>query len=200
LEESFRTLASESRHETDKVKGSRFVATVAPAGSADQAQEFLTRVRRELHDARHHGSAWRIRGGEFRYSDDGEPSGSTGKPILAAIDGRELVNVVVVVTRWFGGTKLGVGGLMRAYGGAASEALDRAELVTVTLERRFRLAYPYECSGPMQGLLAEQGLTPTAADYGAEVTLELSIPLRACEGFLSQFKDRTAGRGQVQEL
>lgn len=200
MEESFRTLAAESRHEIDKVKGSRFLATVAPVPGVEEARELLARVRRELHDARHHGSAWRLRGGEFRYSDDGEPSGSTGKPILAAIDGRELQNVAVVVTRWFGGTKLGVGGLMRAYGGAAAAALERAAIVTVTLERRFRLTHPYECSGPVQGLLAEQGLAPSSADYGAEVQLELSIPLRACEPFLSEFIERTAGRGQVQEL
>lgn len=200
MEESFRTLGGELRHEIDKVKGSRFLATVAPVQSGEAARELLGRVRKTHHDARHHGSAWRLRGGEFRYSDDGEPSGSTGKPILAAINGRDLVDVAVVVTRWFGGTKLGVGGLMRAYGGAAAEALDRAEVITVTVERCFRLSYPYECSGAVQGLLAETGFQPRAADYGAEVVLEISMPLRACDAFLAQFIERTAARGVAREL
>ena len=200
--ESYRTLAGEFRHEIEKVKGSRFLAAVAPTRNEDEAQELVSRQRKEFHDARHHCSAWRFgrTGQEFRYSDDGEPSGSAGKPILQAIDGRELCDVTVVVTRYFGGTKLGVGGLVRAYGGAAAEALDRAEIIVVTLKRRFRLKYSYECSGPIQGLLNEFEFDPTRAEYGAEVELELEIPLKLCDAFLREFTERTAGRGECREL
>jgi uncharacterized YigZ family protein len=199
--ETYRTLESQFRHETDKVKGSRFLATVAPASNTEEAQELVERVRREFHDARHHCSAWRfgLTGQAFRYSDDGEPSGSAGKPLLQAIDGRELVDVAVVVTRWFGGTKLGVGGLVRAYGGAAAEALDLAETVVVTLKRHFKFEYAYECSGPIQGLLSEFDFEPKKAEYGAEVVLWLDIPLPQCDAFLREFTERTAGRGIVKE-
>lgn len=202
MEESYKTLAGEFRHEIDKIKGSRFLAVVAPASHAESCLELLQSVKREFHDARHHCSAWRLgrTGQEFRYSDDGEPSGSAGKPILQAIDGRELVDVVAVVVRWFGGTKLGVGGLVRAYGGAAAQAFDLAETVVVTLKRRFQLEFSYECSGPIQGLLGEFGFEPSSSDYGANVSVTLEIPLAQCEAFLHQFTERTAGRGVVQEL
>jgi uncharacterized YigZ family protein len=200
LEESFKTLAAEYRREAEKVKGSRFLATVAPVHTTEGARALLERVRREYRDARHHGSAWRLRSGEFRHSDDGEPSGSTGRPILAAIDGRELADVVVVVTRWFGGTKLGVGGLVRAYGTAAGQALDLAPVLHVTLERRFRCSFPYECTGPVEGLLAEYGVEPGQSEYGVEVSHQLSIPLRLCAEFLREFTERTSGRGRAEEL
>jgi len=200
--ESYLTLAGELRHEGPKVKGSRFVATVAPVTDEEEAKALLARVRRELHDARHHGSAWRLgpAGDRFRSSDDGEPSGSTGKPILAAIEGRELTDVAVIVTRWFGGTKLGVGGLVRAYGGAAAEALDLAPVLRVELRRRFRLRFPYECTGPVQGMLSELGLEPEGGDWGEEVELRLAVPLGQCEVLLAAFTERTAGRGAIQEL
>lgn len=198
---SYRTLAAEHRHEIDKIKGSRFLATVGPASNEEEALELLGRVRRELHDARHHCSAWRfgLTGRDFRSSDDGEPSGSAGKPILAAIDGRELVDVVVVVTRWFGGTKLGVGGLVRAYGAAAAEALDRATIETVTLKRRFVFEHPYDCSGAVQGVLTERGVVPVDSDYGETVKLKLALPLADCDGVLGDLVERTAGRGVVTE-
>jgi uncharacterized YigZ family protein len=201
MEESYLTLADEFSHQIEKVKGSRFLATVAPASSDEQAQELLAKVRREFHDARHHCSAWRLGrdGKRFRYSDDGEPSGSGGKPILQAIDGRELVDVAVVVTRWFGGTKLGVGGLVRAYGGAAAEALDLAGPVEVILKRRFEFEYSYECSGPIQGLVNEFGFDPEGMEYGAEVRLTLEIPLSKCDAFLREFTERTAGKGVISE-
>jgi uncharacterized YigZ family protein len=197
-DETYRTPAGRSRHEIDKVKGSRFLATVAPVRTEDEAQALLAEIRRELHDARHHAWAWRLgRAGErFRYSDDGEPSGSAGRPILQQLEGREICDAIVVVTRWFGGTKLGVGGLMRAYGAAAGEALDRARIRTVTLTERLTLEYAYEHSGPMEGLLSEFGLVPAAATYEATVRLELDVPLSRVAPFLRAFQDRTAGRGR----
>ena len=197
-DETYLTLAARSRHEIDKIKGSRFLATVAPIRSEEEAQSLVAGIRRELHDARHHAWAWRLGtdGQHFRYSDDGEPSGSGGRPILQQIDARELCDVIVVVTRWFGGTKLGVGGLMRAYGGAAAEALDQAPVRTVTLTDRLILAYGYEYSGAVEGLLAEFGLKRSTATYEAAVRLELEVPRGRVEAFLRAFRDRTAGRGE----
>lgn len=200
--ESYRTLTGEHRLEIDKIKGSRFLGIAAPARDEEAAQALLAAARKQYHDARHHCSAWRfgLDGRRFRYSDDGEPSGSAGKPILAVIDGRELVDVAVVVVRWFGGTKLGVGGLVRAYGAAAAETLDAAPIETVTLKRRFRFIHEYELSGPVQGLLAEFAFAPQEAEYGADVRFVLEVPLRACDAVLAAFTERTAGRGRVEEL
>ncbi len=198
--EEYLSIAAEVEHEIDKVKGSRFLAIAAPVSSPEEALAVVERARKRFHDARHWGFAWRLgpQGSELRYSDDGEPSGSTGKPIFQEIEGRGLCDVVVVVTRWFGGTKLGVGGLVRAYGGAAAAALDLAQVRTVVLTERLTLSYAYDCAGPIEGLLAELELRPAAAEYTDEVRLALDVPLGKVERLLEEFRDRTAGRGRVR--
>lgn len=141
--EAFLTLAGAGEAET-RVRGSVFAARAIPAGDADEAARVVADRQREHHDASHHCSAWRFRDGTWRAQDAGEPSGSAGAPILAAIDGAGLVDCAVVVTRWFGGTKLGVGGLIRAYGAAAAQALRAAPQRRGTPATRFRARYPYE--------------------------------------------------------
>ena len=119
------------RHEGDPIKGSRFIVDVSPAGDEDEARQVLTQVRADFPDASHHCWAWRIADPAIdRVNDDGEPSGSAGRPILAQLTGRDPVDTAVIVTRYFGGTKLGVGGLVRAYGGAAGAALDTMSFET----------------------------------------------------------------------
>lgn len=201
MPDEIHTLAREFRHEGERIKGSRFLATVAPAFTAAEAEGFVARMREEFADATHNCWAYRVgRTGEaFRASDDGEPSGSAGRPILAQIEGHGLTNVAAVVTRWFGGTKLGVGGLMRAYGGAAGHALDRAERKILIIKRRLAIEHPYDCSGAVQGLLAAHGLEPASADYGATVRLVLDVPERELEEFITALRDRTAGRAEIEE-
>ena len=201
-EPSFLTLASPFRYEPDKVKGSRFIADVAPVATEEEAESFLAEVRSTFHDARHHCFAWRLgpEGDVTRASDDGEPAGSAGRPILAQLEGHEVTNVCAVVTRYFGGTKLGVGGLMRAYGGAAGMALDRAELRRVVFTTPLSITFPYSFEGKVKGLLVSHDLTPTESDYGETVSLRLSIPSSRVEGFLAELRDRTAGRASWKEL
>lgn len=110
------------------IRKSRFLATALPVASEDEAKAALARSRRA--DASHNCWAWRV-GGAYRFSDDGEPGGTAGKPILAAIDGQSLDRVIVIVTRWFGGVLLGGGGLVRAYGGTAALCLRAAERLEV---------------------------------------------------------------------
>jgi uncharacterized YigZ family protein len=193
------TVATELRHEIEPIKGSRFLTTVAPAASREEALAFVARVREEFRDATHNCWAWRTgaRGESFQSSDDGEPSGSAGRPILAQLEGHGVTNAAVVVTRWFGGTKLGVGGLVRAYGGAAGKTLDRAELVPLVVLRRVEVAYPYECSGAVDALLAARGLAPVESDYGASVRLVLEVPEEELDAFLRELSDRTAGRAEA---
>ena len=136
---SLDTLAAPARHAID-VRHSRFLANAAPIASAADAAAFVAQAA--IADATHNCWAWRF-GGDYRSSDDGEPAGTAGRPILAAIDGQGFDRVAVVVTRWFGGIKLGAGGLVRAYGGAAAECLRLAprlplvELATVAVHVAF---------------------------------------------------------------
>jgi len=195
----YRTVAAEHRHEIDPVKGSRFLTSVAPATSVEEAEAFVERIRREFADATHNCWAYRVGpdGAAFRSSDDGEPSGSAGRPILQQVEGHGLTDVAIVVTRWFGGTKLGVGGLVRAYGGAAGKTLDRTPCRTILVTRRIAIEHPYECSGAVQSLLAARDLEPSSAEYGAHVALVLEVPERDVETFTRELLDRTAGRARL---
>ncbi|HEU0052465.1 MAG TPA: YigZ family protein, partial [Longimicrobium sp.] len=123
--DDFLTLAAPAEIQT-RVKASVFLAFATAIADEAEAKAILTERERRMWDANHHCYAWKLRSGAARAADAGEPSGSAGAPILAAIEGAGLVDTLVVVTRWFGGTKLGVGGLVRAYGDAAAEALAAA--------------------------------------------------------------------------
>jgi uncharacterized YigZ family protein len=115
----------------DKVKGSQFIATARPVASEAEALAFIDEMKKEFHDATHNAFAWKVgigRTQRYRYGDDGEPSGTAGLPILKAIDSRSLSNICVVVTRFFGGIKLGTGGLMRSYGASAVDLLRTCEM------------------------------------------------------------------------
>ncbi len=198
--ESYRTLAAPVRHEEPKVKGSRFLATLAPVATREEAEALVQRVRKELHDARHTCFAYRLGpdARDFRSSDDGEPSGSAGKPMLAQLEGAELTDVVAVVTRWFGGTKLGVGGLVRAYGGAVAAALERAEVREVVLTERVVVRYPYVCTGAVEPLLASFGLRPVESEWGADARLVLDVPIARVDALLDELRERTAGRARAE--
>lgn len=200
VEAEYRTLTRAFRGEIEVIKGSRFLALASPVADEDDAARHLSATRAEFPDASHHCQAWRLRGpgDRFRASDDGEPSGSAGRPVLQQIDGHGVVDVSVIVVRWFGGTKLGVGGLMRAYGGAAGHALDEAPIATVLVKRRVEVHHPYACSGPVQGLLAAWDLEPREAAYGEDVALVFDIPLRDVDRFASEITDCTAGQARVQ--
>lgn len=202
MDARYPTLAAAARCEIEKVKASRFLADAIPVQDELAIEAALRRVRKEFHDARHHCWAWRLgpRGARFRSSDDGEPGGSAGKPILQQIEVRDLSDVLVVVTRWFGGTKLGVGGLVRAYGAAAAAVLDRAPRREVVLTRRIEIAFPYECTAVVQGLLAQRSLVPAASRYDAEVEFLVDLPLDELASFEEELRERSASRARSRRL
>ncbi len=199
---TIRTLARTLRHESPKIKGSRFIASLAPVGSAEAAMAFVEARREEFRDATHGCFAWRLGSGddEWRASDDGEPSGSAGRPILREIDGRRLTDTVVVVTRYFGGTKLGTGGLIRAYGGAAAAALDLAKIVERPVVETLRLRYAYDASGAVQGVLSAFDLDPIGSEYGAEVQIDVAVPVADVDQLKAALADATRGRIRIEPL
>ena len=200
LPESYLTLGAPSRYEPDKIKGSRFIACVSPARSEDEAKAFLESVRAEFDDARHVCYAWRLGqdGAETRSSDDGEPSGSSGRPILLQIEGHEVTDAVVCVVRYFGGTKLGVGGLMRAYGGSAGQALDRADIVSVDIKRALRCVHAYGDSGAVQSVLSAHALDPEDADYTDEISFTIRVGIRSVDEVTRALRDATGARIRIE--
>ncbi len=191
-----RTPTTLHRYQGHPIKGSRFIATLAAASDEGGARALIERVAAEFDDAQHVCWAWRLGAqGEFpRSSDAGEPSGSAGRPILAQLAGHDVTDAVLVVVRYFGGVKLGVGGLMRAYGGAAGRCLDRAAMREIRATERLAIEYPYECAGAVTGLLAAHALTPVEASYEERVRLVLEVPRSTLQGFRRELTDRTAGR------
>jgi len=200
VDDEFEVPAGEFRHEDEPTKGSRFIASLAPATSAEEAVAFVERIRKEGPGATHH--CWAYRVGKpcdgFRFNDDGEPGGSAGRPILQQLEGHGLTDVVCVVTRYYGGTKLGVGGLVRAYGGCAARALDRAPKRTHVITRTIEVSFPYEFTGPVQGLLSARQVVPVTTAYGETVSMTFEIPERDADAFVQELRDRTAGRLRVR--
>jgi putative IMPACT (imprinted ancient) family translation regulator len=156
----------------------------------------LAEVRAELREAGHHAFAWRLGadGAQVRSSDDGEPGGSAGRPILAALESRALTQVVAIVSRIFGGTRLGVGGLKRAYGGAAAAALEAAEVVEVVPRRRLLVRVDWKDAGAVEALLAAEGLVPLARGFDDGVRFVIELAVADAERLVAGLRDHTLGR------
>src|SRR5690606_11515318 len=171
---------------------SRFVAHAVPVEDPDAALQALAEV--SVPEATQNCWAWRI-GDDYRSNDDGEPAGTAGRPILAAIDGQGMDHVMVVVTRWFGGTKLGAGGLVRAYGGTAAECLRRAERVALVEMRELALHAPFEDLGSVHAALAAasaEKLSETFDTVGTRMLLRL--PADGAEALKLRLRDATRNR------
>lgn len=195
-----RTLASTVHHEIPRIKGSRFLASAAPVDDEAEALAFVDAARASWPDATHHCWAFRLEGDRSRSSDDGEPGGTAGAPILQRITGQDLHGVVVVVTRWFGGTKLGTGGLVRAYGQAAAEALEQAGFVERPVLRAVRIDLDYRHEGVVQGVLSAYGLAPAEATYDDRIHWTVRVPIEAVDGLLADLPERTAGQVRGERL
>ena len=185
------TLAAPTSHLLE-VKHSRFLAQAAPVDSADIALSFLARVSDPT--ATHNCWAWRI-GQDYRSNDDGEPAGTAGRPILAAIDGQGYDRVAVVVTRWFGGIKLGAGGLVRAYGGAAAECLRTAARQPLLAMVELELACPFEDLGTVHAALATHAAEKTAERFEPDgARLQLRLPATGLNALQVRLRDATRDR------
>jgi uncharacterized YigZ family protein len=195
LPDSFRTLADTAETEL-KVKRSRFVALAFAVATAPEVNTLLEETSRRFHAARHVCFAFRLGVGPdavSRKSDAGEPSGTAGDPILAAIDRLELTDVLVIVVRYFGGIKLGTGGLARAYGEAAAKALVAAGVRVVPLGREFILRFPYALDGTIRHLLDMRQGRLLDQDYGEEVVWRIWLPHSVWRGFAEDLTEQTAG-------
>jgi len=188
------TLAARARLEAE-IKKSRFLAQAAPVTAPEDAAAFLAEVADT--GATHNCWAWRI-GQNYRFSDDGEPASTAGKPILAAIDGQGLDAVMVVVTRWFGGIKLGAGGLVRAYGGTAAECLRQAERRVIIAQVAAQLFCGFEHIGSVHTLLSAHAAVKTGERYEAEgLVLELLLPQQHFDALAATLRDATRGQARL---
>lgn len=177
------------------VQGSEFLAHAAPVESVTAAEAFIEKIEAAYDDATHNVPAYRVRADPFREyaSDNGEPSGSAGKPMLSVLQGQEIENVCVVVTRYFGGTELGVGGLVRAYSGAVKDVLDAADVVEERPHETFSISVDYDDSGTVRGILESEGVE-FEADYGETVAFDVRVPVAEAEALRDRLRSATSGR------
>ncbi|MEV0783964.1 YigZ family protein [Streptomyces sp. NPDC050423] len=199
MQEQYRTVARAGVHETE-INRSRFICALAPAATEQEAQEFVARVRREHPTASHNCFAYVIGADASvqKAGDDGEPGGTAGVPMLQMLTRREMRYVVAVVTRYFGGVKLGAGGLIRAYGGAVGEALDAVGTLT---RQRFRLAtvtVDHQRAGRLENELRATGRTVREVRYAEAVTIEIGLPDADVAEFRRWLADATAGEAELE--
>lgn len=183
-------------------KKSRFIATVQPVESEEEAAAFIEMIKKKYWDATHNCSAFVVENGALltRCSDDGEPSGTAGRPMLEVLLGERLKNVAVVVTRYFGGTLLGTGGLVRAYSQAVKEGLKNCRLGTLRAGVRLLVGTDYNGIGKILYLLGSKGIEPLKSEYTDKVSLELLFPAAWKETLVKELTEATAGRAVIEVL
>jgi len=190
------TVDSSFRTPEVKVKGSRFIAEIFPVISKQEIDEHLNLIRKEFYDATHHCYAFRlgIHAENIRAADDGEPAGTAGKPILTALSGKELTDCLLIVTRYYGGTNLGTGGLSRAYSESAGLAVSGALIKTVFLTDTFTLVLNYEEIELLERLLAAYSTKSYGAEYGEKVRMKVNIRRSLSEKFAADITDKFFGK------
>ena len=185
--------------EIEKIKGSRFIAQVSPVRTPAEAETILAVIRAQHRLAGHHCFAYRLANGQQRASDDGEPRGSGGAPILTRIEHLELVDTLVVVTRYFGGIKLGVGGLIRAYGGAAGQALEMCALEEVQPGVLVRLGYAYADTAAVERCCSAVELEVIEEEFSTTVSRTIWVALSARQQLEQALREASSGRIQWSE-
>jgi uncharacterized YigZ family protein len=171
-----------------KEKGSRFVSIALPVSDQEEIKPIIDRIKKEHHEARHHCFAYMI-GHErniWRVNDDGEPSGTAGRPIMGQINSHGLTNILIVVSRYFGGTLLGVSGLINAYRSAAADAIQNAELLEKTLQEYYEITYPYISMNDVMRILKEDNIGQSEQTFDLECRIILN--------FRVALKERVLGR------
>ncbi|MBP3296427.1 MAG: YigZ family protein [Lachnospiraceae bacterium] len=183
-------------------KKSGFIATLRPVNSIEEATSFIEEMKKRYWDARHNCSAYVIgRNNEItRCSDDGEPSGTAGRPMLEVLTGADLHNAAVVVTRYFGGTLLGTGGLVRAYTQAVKEGIANSVSAVERDGERLMLGLEYGDVDRVLNYLKTNALSPESSDYGADVTMELIVASEKAEDFIKEVTELTAGRVLAEKM
>ena len=186
--DTYKTIKSPSEG-VYKEKGSRFVSIAIPVSEQEEIKPIIDKIKKEHHEARHHCFAYMI-GSErinWRVNDDGEPSGTAGRPILGQINSFGLTNIIIVVSRYFGGTLLGVSGLINAYRSAAASAINNAELTEKTLREYYEIIYPYIVMNDVMKILKEENVEQSKQLFDLECRILLNFRVSVKENVLNRF-------------
>ena len=199
--EQYRMLSKGAQAELVEKK-SRFIATIRPVSSEEEAVAFIEEMKKKYYDARHNCSAFVIgsKGELTRSSDDGEPSGTAGRPMLEVLTGSGIRNIAVVVTRYFGGVLLGTGGLVRAYSGAVKMALEQCETITRRYGVQMLIKTDYNGVGKIQYLLGSKDVVIQDSVYAADVQMTVLVPIEEYDRLCKELVEATNGRIGLEEV
>jgi len=192
LKDTYNSIAAPSEG-LFKDQGSRFIALAYPVESEEEVKSLLEKARKEYHDARHHCVAYRIglKGEVWRASDDGEPAGSAGRPILGQIDSAGLSDIAVIVVRYFGGIKLGIPGLIRAYKESTKDALSKAQIVEKIAGNWYEISFNYAQMPEVMKVVKDLGLPSREQRFEASCSMQVRVRLAQEEDFLERTKNIT---------
>ena len=185
--DSYKSIAAPSEG-LFKDNGSRFIARAYPVETEEEVKEIVASLKKEFYDARHHVYAYRLgyKGDRFRANDDGEPSGSSGRPVLGQIDSNGLSDILVVVIRYFGGIKLGIPGLIRAYKTSTADAIANAEIVEKIASRMYRVSFGYMGMNSVMKVFKDMGLEQKNQKFDMECSIDTSVRLSQVDTFLER--------------
>lgn len=187
INDTYRTIESETTA-IFKDKGSKFIAYAYPISGEDDVKELVQSLKKEHFNARHHCYAWRLgaQGQRYRANDDGEPSGTAGRPILGQLQSFEVTNVLIVVVRYFGGTLLGVSGLINAYKTSANMVLGEAAIVERIVEKQFDLRFEYPLQNAVMKVIKDDQLEIISSKYTLDCELRISVRLNKIEATIAK--------------
>lgn len=193
--DTYRTIKQKSEG-SYRDRGSKFLAFAFPVYTTDEIKRILADVKKQYHDARHHCYAYRLGAAKavYRANDDGEPSGSAGNPILGQIRSFDLSNILIVVVRYFGGTLLGVGGLIHAYRSAASSAIQNATIITAAEQDLIEMEFPYAMMNEIMKIIRDEGMKLQAQDFDEACRIRAFIR----KSRTSRLIERLSGRQEIR--
>ena len=197
--DNYQTIKNSAETEI-KIKASKFIGRVFPSQSVDEAILILENIRKKYYDATHHCYAYRIGLDKeiiFRYSDDGEPSGTAGKPIYDRLEGQNLTNLILIVTRYYGGTKLGTGGLTHAYSDTAQQVLEEAGILEKFITEQIPMILQFTDFSAAERMIVQSGGKIVASDFSDIVKLTVQIRLSLVEKLNNSLIDLTSGRIKI---
>ena len=197
--EEYLTLSGEGTQEFVERK-SRFIGYVKPVETEQQAQEFIAQIKQKHWDATHNVSAYVLRSGQKRYSDDGEPQGTAGIPVLEVLQKEGITDAAAVVTRYFGGVLLGAGGLVRAYSHGAKIALDAAGIIVMSPCTEVELEFGYDFYGKISYLLPRFYAKTTFSDFGVVVKMRLLLKDKFLDPFQKEISELTSAQVSIREI
>ena len=190
LPDIYKTLATASEG-IYKEKGSKFITYAYPISCEEEVKEYVDELKKKYYDARHHCYAWQLGadGQNFRANDDGEPSGTAGKPILGQIRSHELTNILIVVIRYFGGTKLGTSGLIRAYKEASMDAINNGEIIEKTINNYYRVNFDYGVMNDVMKVIKDENPQIHLQDFNLRCAIEMSCRQSEAGKLVNKFEN-----------